>query len=74
MNQQALEQEQQEQELDGIVRHEHKYRGAYETHVHSSDDTVFINIGAGVIQTTFFLDKAGARILMDQISLAIKGE
>lgn len=72
MEQQMLEQEQEE--LSGIIGHKHPLRGRYETHVHSSDSTVFINVSAGVTQTTFFLDRAGARILMDQICLALKGE
>lgn len=67
-HQQQLEQ----QELSGVIRHKHPWRGAYETNVHASDETVFVNISAGVIGTTFFLDVAGAKVLLDQLSLAIK--
>ena len=68
-HQQQLE---RQEYLSGVIRHEHSWRGRFETHVHSSDQTVFINIGAGIIQTTFYLDVENAKILVDQLSLAIK--
>lgn len=68
-HQQQLE---RQEYLSGVVRHQHSWRGVFETHVHSTDETVFINIGAGVISTTFYLDIANAKVLLDQLSLAIK--
>jgi hypothetical protein len=55
-----------------VAKLKHPWRGRYEVHVHASDETVFINIGAGVIQTTFFLDQSGATVLLDQLTAAIK--
>ena len=57
--------------LSGVVHHEHSWRCNFETHVHSSDKTVFLNISAGVIQTTFYLDIENAKVLLEQLSLAI---
>lgn len=68
-HQQQLE---RQEYLSGVIHHQHPWRGNFETHVHSSDETVFINIGAGVIQTTFYLDIENAKVLLDQLSLAIK--
>jgi hypothetical protein len=54
-----------------ITKHNHPYRGQVETHVFSSDETVFIRFDSGISSQTFYLTPEIAKDLVTELQKAI---
>ena len=63
-HQQELEQQEQ---AESKIRNWKRYGNAYRSHIHSDDDTVFVNLEAGSMRFTIFLSKKVARQLANDL-------
>jgi hypothetical protein len=63
-HQQELEHQEQ---AESKVRQWKRYGNAYRSHIHSDEDTVFVNLETGSMNFTIFLSKKVARQLANDL-------
>ena len=56
------------------MKHNHPYRGKFETLIHSSDETVFLTVDSGVTSTTFFFTVEAAKLVAAELLKAAEEE